>query len=220
MNKTAKIMAACNPKGGGGKTVTAVNLSIGLAWEGKKVLMVDVAPQGSLTASLGYQQPDQLEGTLADVLGFIIPDKPVLPGMGSIHQAECVYLLPANIELSGLEVTLVNTMSRETILREYLSSIREQYDVILLECCPSMGMLTINALASADVVEIPMQAHYLSIKQRIGTAYPHHIKGKAENQPPLGYCGHPHHHGRYEDQPLPRDRGTIKKCLREWCTHI
>ena len=85
MNKTAKIMAACNPKGGGGKTVTAVNLSIGLAWEGKKVLMVDVAPQGSLTASLGYQQPDQLEGTLADVLGFIIPDKPVLPGMGSIH---------------------------------------------------------------------------------------------------------------------------------------
>lgn len=164
MSKTAKITAICNQKGGVGKTVTTVNLGIGLAREGKKVLLVDVDPQGSLTASLGYQQPDQLEGTLADVLGFIITDKPVLPGMGIIHQAEGVDLLPANIELSGLEVTLVNTMSRETILREYLNSVREQYDVILLDCCPSLGMLTINALAAADEVVIPMQAHYLSIK--------------------------------------------------------
>ena len=84
--------------------------------------------------------------------------------MGIIHQAEGVDLLPANIELSGLEVTLVNTMSRETILHEYLNSVREQYDVILLDCCPSLGMLTINALAAADEVVIPMQAHYLSIK--------------------------------------------------------
>ena len=160
MSKTAKITAICNQKGGVGKTVTTVNLGIGLAREGKKVLLVDVDPQGSLTASLGYQQPDQLEGTLADVLGFIITDKPVSPGMGIIHQAEGVDLLPANIELSGLEVTLVNTMSRETILREYLNSVREQYDVILLDCCPSLGMLTINALAAADEVVIPMQAHY------------------------------------------------------------
>ena len=164
MSKTAKITAICNQKGGVGKTVTTVNLGIGLAREGKKVLLVDVDPQGSLTASLGYQQPDQLEETLADVLGFIITDKPVSPGMGIIHQAEGVDLLPANIELSGLEVTLVNTMSRETILREYLNSVREQYDVILLDCCPSLGMLTINALAAADEVIIPMQAHYLSIK--------------------------------------------------------
>ena len=164
MSKTAKITAICNQKGGVGKTVTTVNLGIGLAREGKKVLLVDVDPQGSLTASLGYQHPDQLEGTLADVMGFIITDKPVLPGMGIIHQTEGVDLLPANIELSGLEVTLVNTMSRETILREYLNSVREQYDVILLDCCPSLGMLTINALAAADQVLIPMQAHYLSIK--------------------------------------------------------
>ena len=149
MSKTAKITAICNQKGGVGKTVTTVNLGIGLAREGKKVLLVDVDPQGSLTASLGYQQPDQLEGTLADVLGCIITDKPVFPGMGIIHQTEGVDLLPANIELSGLEVTLVNTMSRETILREYLNSVREQYDVILLDCCPSLGMLTINVLAAA-----------------------------------------------------------------------
>ena len=164
MKKTAKITAICNQKGGVGKTVTAVNLGIGLAREGKKVLLVDMDSQGSLTASLGYQQPDQMENTLATILGRIILNEPVSPGEGIIHQAEAVDLLPANIELSGLEVTLVNTMSRETILREYLNSVREQYDVILLDCCPSLGMLTINALAAADQVLIPMQAHYLSIK--------------------------------------------------------
>ena len=164
MRKTAKITAICNQKGGVGKTVTAVNLGIGLAREGKKVLLVDMDAQGSLTASLGYQRPDQMENTLATILGRIILDEPVSPGEGILHQAEAVDLLPANIELSGLEVTLVNTMSRETILREYLNSVREQYDVILLDCCPSLGMLTINALAAADQVLIPMQAHYLSIK--------------------------------------------------------
>ena len=160
----AKITAICNQKGGVSKTVTAVNLGIGLAREGKKVLLVDMDAQGSLTASLGYQRPDQMENTLATILGRIILDEPVSPGEGILHQAEAVDLLPANIELSGLEVTLVNTMSRETILREYLNSVREQYDVILLDCCPSLGMLTINALAAADQVLIPMQAHYLSIK--------------------------------------------------------
>ena len=159
----AKITAICNQKGGVSKTVTAVNLGIGLAREGKKVLLVDMDAQGSLTASLGYQRPDQMENTLATILGRIILDEPVSPGEGILHQAEAVDLLPANIELSGLEVTLVNTMSRETILREYLNSVREQYDVILLDCCPSLGMLTINALAAADQVLIPMQAHYLSI---------------------------------------------------------
>lgn len=164
MRKTAKITAICNQKGGVGKTVTAVNLGIGLAREGKKVLLVDVDSQGSLTASLGYQQPDQIENTLATVLGHIIMDEPMIPGEGIIHHKEGIDLLPANIELSGLEVTLVNTMSRETILREYLNSVREQYDIILLDCCPSLGMLTINALAAADDVVIPMMAHYLSIK--------------------------------------------------------
>ena len=164
MSEMAKITAICNQKGGVGKTVTAVNLGIGLAREGKKVLLVDMDAQGSLTASLGYQRPDQMENTLATILGRIILDEPVSPGEGILHQAEAVDLLPANIELSGLEVTLVNTMSRETILRDYLNSVRDQYDVILLDCCPSLGMLTINALAAADQVLIPMQAHYLSIK--------------------------------------------------------
>ena len=165
MKNGAKITAICNQKGGVGKTVTAVNLGIGLAREGgKRVLLVDMDSQGSLTASLGYKQPDQMEDTLAAFLGRIIEDEPLSPGEGIIHHGEGVDLLPANIELSGLEVTLVNTMSRETILREYLNGIRDQYDVILLDCCPSLGMLTINALAAADEVLIPMMAHYLSIK--------------------------------------------------------
>ena len=165
MKNGAKITAICNQKGGVGKTVTAVNLGIGLAREGgKRVLLVDMDSQGSLTASLGYKHPDQMEDTLAAVLGRIIEDEPLSPGEGIIHHGEGVDLLPANIELSGLEVTLVNTMSRETILREYLNGIRDQYDVILLDCCPSLGMLSINALAAADEVLIPMMAHYLSIK--------------------------------------------------------
>ena len=160
----ARIYAICNQKGGVGKTVTAVSLGIGLAREGKRVLLVDVDAQGSLTASLGYQQPDQMEVTLATVMGQVIQDLPLQPGLGILHNSEGVDLLPANIELSGLEVALVNTMSRETILRECLSGIQEQYDVILLDCCPSLGMLTINALAAADQVLIPVQANYLSIK--------------------------------------------------------
>ena len=164
MKKTAKITAICNQKGGVGKTVTAVNLGIGLAREGNCVLLVDVDPQGSLTASLGYQHPDQMENTLAEVMRHIISDEPQVPGEGIINQAEGVDLLPANIELSGLEVTLVNIMSREMVLREYLNSVRDRYDVILLDCCPSLGMLTINALAAADNVIIPAQAHYLSLR--------------------------------------------------------
>ncbi len=160
----AKITAVCNQKGGVGKTVTTVNLGIGLARMGKKVLLVDVDAQGSLTASLGYQHPDHMENTLAAILGRVISDEPLEPGEGILHHAEGIDLMPSNIELSGLEVTLVNTMSRETILREYLNSVRDQYDVILLDCCPSLGMLTINALTAADDVLIPMQAHYLSIK--------------------------------------------------------
>lgn len=160
----ARIYAICNQKGGVGKTVTAVSLGIGLAREGKRVLLVDVDAQGSLTASLGYQQPDQMEVTLATVMGQVIQDLPLQPGMGILHHSEGVDLLPANIELSGLEVTLVNTMSRETVLRECLRGVQEQYDVILLDCCPSLGMLTINALAAANQVLIPVQANYLSIK--------------------------------------------------------
>lgn len=161
---SAIVYSICNQKGGVGKTQTTASLGIGLAREGKKVLLVDVDAQGSLTASLGYRQPDQIAVTLATVMGRIIEDKPFSPDMGILHNAEGVDLLPADIELSGMEVTLVNTMSRETILRRYFEIIKNNYDVILLDCCPSLGMLTINAMAAADKVLIPVQAQYLSIK--------------------------------------------------------
>lgn len=164
MREKAKITAICNQKGGTAKTFTTISLGVGLARMGKRVLLVDVDSQGSMTASLGHQHPEKIKTTLATLLASIIMDKPVIPGAGIIHHKEGIDLLPANNELSGIEVTLVNTMGRETILREYLSSVREEYDVILLDCCPSLGMLTINALAAADDVLIPMQAHYLSLK--------------------------------------------------------
>ena len=160
----ATIYCLCNQKGGCAKTTSSVNIGIGLAREGKKVLLVDADPQGSLTASLGYQQPDQIKVTRATILGAIIMDTPLPDGGGILHHGEGVDLLPANIELSGLEVTLVNIMSRETILRQYLQTVSEAYDAIILDCMPSLGMLTINALAAADEVLIPAQAHFLSIK--------------------------------------------------------
>ena len=168
----AKIIAIVNQKGGVGKTTTCANLGIGLAMENKKILLVDTDPQGSLSISLGYQQPDTLTITLATVMGKVITDTTIENKEGILHHHEGVDLLPANIELSGMEVSLVNAMSRETILKQYLDTVKRQYDFILLDCMPSLGMLTVNALAAADSVIIPVQAQYLPAKgleQRLQT---------------------------------------------------
>ena len=160
----ATVMAVVNKKGGTGKTTTCENLGVGLAMEGKKVLLVDTDPQASLTICLGHPVPDQLSPTLSDVMGKILLEQPIAPGEGILHHPEGVDLMPANIELSGLEVSLVNAMSRETILRQYLDTVKQNYDFILLDCMPSLGMLTVNALAAADNVLIPVQAAYLPAK--------------------------------------------------------
>lgn len=163
-NRVCRIIAIANQKGGVAKTTTAGNLGIGLARTGEKVLLIDADAQGSLTASLGYGEPDAMEYTLATVLGKIINDEAADWHEGILHHAEGIDLMPGNIELSGLEVSLVNVMSRELVLKGYLERLREDYDYILIDCMPSLGMITVNALAAADSVLIPVQAAYLPAK--------------------------------------------------------
>ena len=145
--KDCKVLALCSQKGGVGKTTSCVNLAVGLAKAGKKVLVIDNDPQGSMTASLGYHNPDELPITLATILTKIVEDEPFENTLGILHHQEGIDLIPANIELSGMEVSLVNIMSRELVLKQYIER-----------------MLTINALASVDAVIIPVQAAYLPVK--------------------------------------------------------
>ena len=159
-----KVISVVNQKGGVGKTTTTVNVGIGLAREGKKVLLIDADPQGSLTASLGYEEPDDLRITLATIMMDVINEEEINLEDGILHHQENVDLLPANIELSALEVTMGNVMSREMIMKEYIDAIRSRYDYILIDCMPSLGMMTINALVSSDSVLIPVQAAYLPVK--------------------------------------------------------
>ena len=148
ISKKATTIAIVNQKGGTGKTTTCENLGVGLAAEGKKVLLVDADPQGSLTISMGWQQPDELPATLSTLMAKAMNDQCIPPGEGVLHHAEGVDLIPANIELAGLEVALVNTMSREKMLKQVLDSAKQHYDYILLDCTPSLGMLTIPSWAT------------------------------------------------------------------------
>ena len=189
ISKKATTIAIVNQKGGTGKTTTCENLGIGLAMEGKKVLLVNADPQGTLTIvasllwlvvctacrfifarhadsaiSMGWQQPDELPATLSTLMAKAMNDQSIPPGEGILHHAEGVDLIPANIELAGLEVSLVNCMNREKMLKQVLEGAKHDYDFILLDCTPSLGMLTVNALAAADTTLIPVQAQYLSAK--------------------------------------------------------
>ena len=175
-----QIIAIANQKGGVGKTTTCANLGIGLAQAGKKVLLIDGDPQGSLTISLGNPQPDKLPFTLSDAMGKILMDQPIRPGEGILHHAEGVDLMPADIQLSGMEVSLVNAMSRETVLRQYLDTLKGQYSHILIDC--QLVGDAYGQCAGGREQDHNSRSGRVSARQRTGTAFIYGQQGKTADQ--------------------------------------
>ncbi len=159
-----KTIAICNQKGGVGKTITCISLGAGLAREGKRVLLIDLDAQANLTMSLGYQSPDKLDTTIATMMMKVVNDEPFQRSEGILRHQEGFDFVPSNIQLAAVEPALMNAMNRERVLRNYLWKAKDRYDFVLIDCLPSLGLLTINALAAADSVIIPAQAHFLSMK--------------------------------------------------------
>jgi len=162
--KTAKTLAVANRKGGCGKTMTAVSLAAGLARQGKRVLAIDADSQGSMSVSFGVAEPDKLTATLATAMTHILSEQDFDPLTGVIHNSEGVDVMPANSNLSALEISLAGIIGRETVLRQYIDKVKPLYDFIVLDTAPTLDLLTVNALAAADSVIIPVAPKFLDAK--------------------------------------------------------
>lgn len=159
-----KIISVVNQKGGVGKTTTAVNLAIGLAIENQKVLAIDLDPQGSLSISLGISTPDEVPVTVSSIFELLSEGNEIPDGYGILQHPEGIDFIPSNIGLSVVEINLIHAINRENILKKYLKRFEGVYDYVVIDCSPSLGMLTVNALACSHELVIPIQAQYLSIK--------------------------------------------------------
>ena len=160
----SEIIAIANQKGGVGKTTTTFSLGVALRKQGNKVLLIDADPQGDLTTCMGYYDQDKLQNTIATLMSDTIYDNEMNAEKAILHHKEGIDLIPANLDLSAIEFSLVNAMSREFTLKNSIRDIKDNYDYILIDCMPSLGMITINALACSDKVIIPVQGEYLAAK--------------------------------------------------------
>lgn len=159
-----KVIAVTNQKGGVGKTTTTLSLGVALSKLGKKVLLVDADPQGDLTTYMGWYNQYDIPVTISELMEYEINDKSINSKDAILHHKENIDLIPSNLDFSTMEMKLINAMSREHTMRRCLADLKKSYDYIIIDCMPSLGMITVNALASADRVIIPVQAHYLALK--------------------------------------------------------
>lgn len=160
----SRIITVVNQKGGVGKTTTTINLGIGLARRGKRVLLVDADSQGNTTCALGYRDQDDIEPSLGDILANAASGREQPEGMGVLHHKEGIDLIPGNILLADMELDLVSRMCRESIMKDALSGLMQDYDYVLIDCAPSLGIITVNALIAANEVIVPVKADVLSLK--------------------------------------------------------